>query len=418
MKTRFLIIVLVAVLLALPLALNAGQYSGARSMSLAKSFTSLARDYDAIGINPANLALDGGHNLSVQIFSAGVDLSNNSFSYSDYTKYNGEHLSQSDKDDILSKIPSSGLQGNFESGASAFLVTRGKLAFGLTGSADGDLTMDKEVFELIFNGNTMGDSIDVSDADGEAVGHADINLAYASHLANTRWGKLNWGVNLKYIQGITYAKVEEAEGYLVTRASGIDSDGSVAIKTSQGGSGFGADVGLSMHHGQDWTFSLAVTNLISTISWSNENKLNTYVFNSTDATLENSDEDGDTTYTSEDYEEDIGSFSSSLAPQLALGASTNYKSFLLSFDLKQGFKNLGNVSTTPELSLGCEAHYFSFLPLRLGFSLGGSDGTQGAVGFGLNLGGFKFDFAYLASGSLLPFGGKGLGLALSTGLTF
>ena len=88
------------------------------------------------------------------------------------------------------------------------------------------------------------------------------------------------------------------------------------------------------------------------------------------------------------------------------------------FDFRQGFKNLGNVSTTPEIALGCEARFVSSLPLRAGLSLGGVDGKAAAVGFGLQMKPFFLDFAYMASGSIVPAGGKGIGLAVSSGLIF
>ena len=416
MKSKVFIIALAACCLLIAATAEANHYESARSLSMGKSYTSLARNYHAIGVNPANLALSGGNNLSVELFSVGADINNNSFSLSDYNSYNGEHLSDADKDDILSKIPDKGLEGSAETGVSAFSFSRGSIAFGVTGHADGKAKIDKQIVELIFNGNTIGDTVDISNAYGTGTAHVDFNLSYARKLKDFGWGSLNWGINLKYIYGIQYANVEEADAYILTTAQGIESEGAVSVKTSEGGSGFGVDLGLSAEYGNNWVFSMALSNILSSISWSDNNKLNTYVFTWENLTVDNSDDDS--VITSDDYEESIGSFSESLPPQLVLGASTTYSSLLLSFDYKQGFKDQGRVSTTPEISVGCEAGFFKTFPLRAGFSLGGAEGSSAAVGFGVKLSPFFIDFAYMSTGSLAPIGGKGMGLAVSSGLHF
>ncbi len=416
MKTKIIVIIILVACLIQPHPAQAAQFVNARSLAMANSFTSLARNYQTIGVNPANLALSGNSGFSLELASAGAELFNNSFSLSDYNSYNGAYLSQADKDDILAKIPSGGLEGNGGAGASALSFSRGSFAFGVTGEGGAQACLDKQVMELIFNGNTIGDSVDVSNAYGTGVAHADLNLSYGAKLMTTAWGQINWGINLKYIRGFAYMNVEESKGYVATRLDGISSEGAIQVKTSEGGSGFGMDLGFSAEYKNSWIFSLAVTDMISSISWNKNNELNTYIFTWNSLSLENSDDDS--TITSDEIEETIGSFSSSLAPQLSMGASRNYKSLLLSFDYRQGFKNLGNVSTTPEIALGCEARFINSLPLRAGISLGGVDGKAAAVGLGLQLKPFFLDFAYMASGSIIPAGGKGIGLAVSSGLIF
>ena len=415
MKYKYLLIVALVLVLVLAHQLQAGNYMEARSLAMAQSYTSLARSYSSLGVNPANLAYEDNHS-GVELFSVTAQLNNNSFSLSDYNNYNGEHWSQADKDDILSKVPETGLCGNAESGASALAVSTGSFALGVTAVGDGRISLDKQVLELMLNGNVPGQTINVSDAFGGGTAHADFNLSYGAKLMTASWGEVNWGANIKYIYGIAYANVEDANASAVTETYGFSAEGAVELKTSQGGSGFGLDLGLATVYNDSWSVSLAVTNLVSSIKWSKENKLNTYVFTVDNLTLETSEDDS--TVTSDEYETEIGDFTSSLAPQLAIGASRQFKSVLLSFDFKQGFKDQGMISTTPEFSVGCEAGFLSALPLRAGISVGGVDGSRAAVGFGLNLSAFTFDVAYVSTGSLVPIGGKGMGLAISSGLKF
>jgi hypothetical protein len=402
--------------LIIPQLLQAGQYSSARSLAMAQSFTSLARNYQTLGVNPANLAFDDNDSWSLEFFSAGLEMSNNSFSFKDYNTYNGAHLSQSDKDDILSKIPDAGLEGAVQTGASALCMSFGNFAFGVTGNGDGSVNLDKKLVELMFNGNAIGDTVNVTDAFGTGVAHVDFNLSYGAKLMQTKWGVVNWGVNFKYIMGVAYADVEEAEGVLITNDGGLDSDGIAKVKTAQGGSGFGLDLGFSARVNDKYNMSLALTNLIGTIKWNKETELNTYIFTVDNLSLDNAEDDS--TVTSDDITEEIDAFNSSLAPQLAFGISRQFKSLLVSFDYKQGFKNLGLISTTPEFSLGCEAKFINTIPLRLGFSAGGARGSSSSLGLGFNLNPFYFDIAYVATGTIVPFGGKGKGLAVSSGLMF
>ena len=415
MKHRYMIIATLVLGLVLAQQLTASQYMNARSLAMAKSFTSLALSYNSLGVNPANLAFEDNY-FGVELFSAEAQLNNNSFSLSDYNTYNGQHWTQADKDEILSRVPETGLRGNAESGASALAVATGSFAFGLTAEGDGRINLDKQVLELILNGNSPGQTVDVTNAFGGGTAHADFNISYGAKLMTASWGEINWGANIKYIYGIAYAEVEDASASAVTELYGFSAEGAVNMKTSQGGSGFGLDLGLATVYNDNWKISMAVTNLVSSIKWNKNNKLNTYIFTVDNLTLETSEDDS--TVTSQDYETNLDDFSTSLAPQLAIGASTRYKSLLLGFDFKQGFKDQGMVSTTPEVSVGCEASFLNALPVRAGLAVGGIDGSRSAVGFGLNLSPFTLDVAYVSTGSLIPIGGKGMGLAISSGLKF
>ncbi|MCK4656497.1 MAG: hypothetical protein KAT85_05675, partial [candidate division Zixibacteria bacterium] len=181
-------------------------------------------------------------------------------------------------------------------------------------------------------------------------------------------------------------------------------------------SGFGLDVGVAATYRKDWVFSAGLKNLVSSISWNKNAKETEYTFEVVSLTAETAGDDS--TVVSDEVERSVGSFSTSLAPQVNLGAAYTIGKFLLASDLKFGLKDKAGVSTTPEISIGSEFHQFSFMPLRAGVSFGGVHGTSLGLGGGFALSSFYVDLAWASSGTLLPSFGRGLTLAISSGLRF
>ncbi len=188
------------------------------------------------------------------------------------------------------------------------------------------------------------------------------------------------------------------------------------VRSATGGSGFGLDIGAAATFEENWVFSAGIKNVVSSINWNKNAEETEYTFAVTSFTAESADEDS--TVVSDETKRSLGSFSTSLAPQMNLGASYTIGRFLLASDLKLGLRNRAGTSTTPEISFGTEFHQFSFMPLRAGVSLGGVHGTSLALGGGFRVSSFHIDLAWASSGTLLPSFGRGLSLAVSSGLRF
>jgi hypothetical protein len=395
---------------------KASSWDDARGIAMAGSYTAVARGYNSIGYNPANLALPDRPGTAIQLIGIGSGLTNNAFSISDYKKYNGAFLSEADKNDILQKIPAEGLEFRGTSAASVLSFSTGPIAVSASAQASGKGIVSKDVFEIALFGNKLGETIEIDDADAEGVVHLDVNLAYGRRVKTFDWGELTAGINLKYIRGLAYVEVTEALATATTLPEGINGDGSVIVKSALGGSGYGLDLGAAATYGGNWTFSAGLDNLVSSINWNKETRENAYTYELSSLTTETADEDS--SVSSDDVERDIAPFSTSLAPQLNLGASHPLGRFLLAADLKLGLANRAGVTTRPEISLGAEYSGLSFLPLRGGIGVGGVRGTSLGLGAGLRLSSFFIDFAWASSGTLLPGIGRGGAVALSSGLSF
>ncbi len=396
--------------------ISATGWDDARGIAMAGSYSAVADGYDAIGVNPANLALSSRPGPRLQILGLGSLLNNNAFSVGDYKKYNGEYLSDTDKREILDKIPESGLEFRGHSAVSALSFSAGPLALSTTVEASGSGNISKDIVELAFFGNKIGETVSISDADAEGVVHGDLNIAYGRKVKTFNWGEVTAGINFKYIKGLAYFEVSEATGNVTTEADGIDGDGRVVVRSALGGSGYGLDVGTAVSFRNDWRFSAGITNLASKINWNKDTKENEYTYELISLTAENANDDSSAI--SEETEYEIGAFSTSLAPEISFGASHSLGSFLFASDLKIGLANRAGANRVPQLSLGTEFTGIGFLPLRGGLAFGGLNGTSLALGGGLRLSSFFLDVAWASSGTALPSLGRGASFAISTGINF
>ncbi len=418
MKRRIIIASLIGGALALGIPANGHSYTwnDARAIALGGSYSAVARGYDAIGFNPANLAFADGPRLQIQLFALGSGLNNNSLSLSDYHKYNGAYLSPADRHDILSQIPEEGIEFKGNIAASLLSCSRGPLVVSTTAEIAGSGTLSRDAVDLAFFGNSIGKTISLRDTGGEALAHVDVNFAYGHLLHSYSWGDLAAGVNLKYIHGLTYFNVSKSYATSVTGTGGLDADGYLTARSSRGGEGLGFDCGVAAQCRSGWIFSLGIKNAGSFIHWNRDAKITDYQFEISSLSAETADESG--TVVSDEVERAVGSFYSSLATQINLGAAHAWGNFLLASDLKFGMEKKAGATTTPELSLGTEYQRLSFLPLRAGISIGGFHGLSVALGGGFKLYSFYIDFAWASSGTVYPTIDQGFSLAISSGLSF
>jgi hypothetical protein len=93
----------------------AGERSNIRGMGMARTFVALSRGLDAVGINPANLALPDTGTLTLSLIPVGVHAGSDFLSYDLYTEYFtgvetdsgrfGRYLSTDDKQKLLDVFP-------------------------------------------------------------------------------------------------------------------------------------------------------------------------------------------------------------------------------------------------------------------------------------------------------------------------
>ena len=423
---------------AVILIISAGQLfawgeSNPRALAMGGAYNAMAVGYEAPIYNPANLGLSqNDHKFSINFFSVGVNVRNNSWSLKDYNDLMGDTLTTDRKDEILGKIPEKGLHFDVLAEATAFSVSFNRFALNLHTIGAGKANIDKAPFETILYGNAVRPSFTLDDVYGLGWAVADFSLSYGhplnveSPVPFLNFSELAVGGTIHYLHGITYFEVLDAQGVFETTDSSLYSEGSFILQTAMGGSGFALDLGGAivlkdyLIFEDDLVISLSLQNLLSTINWSSETESLVVDFSINNFNFDNLTDDdvSDSLIESSDSTYEISSFSSSLPTVLRLGAATTYKNIKWAFDWEQGITSGASQSTTPRLSLGMEYVPWGWLPLRSGASFGGNRGPTFSIGFGLHFNPYRFDLAVANTGSILPGRSKGLILALAMGFWF
>ncbi len=389
--------------------------SSARSVAMGSASISLAKGVDAARYNPANLGFGEFQVRGIEVAGVGANISNNSFTLGDYNKYTGAFLTDEDKEDILNKISSDGLKLNADAEASAKAVSLGSLVFGLAGNGVADINLNRDLVELVLNGNTFGDTIEITGCYSEAVAYASAYVSYGCSVYKMGTRELSVGLTAKYLRGFALEQVVELEGLAATFATGFTGEGRLVAQTATGGSGYALDLGAALKLNDHYVVGARVRNVLSSITWNNDTEEHGFTFSFDTMTVDNMDEDYVVT---DDYTIEIDDFTTNLPSVLNVGAANISGNFLWAIDWEQGFRRSTGVSTKPRLSLGMEWWPIGIIPLRSGYSVGGNRNAAFSFGSGFHLSYFYLDYAMVTGTTFSGYSSKGLNVAVTTGIYF
>jgi len=407
-------LIAILIILMVPSVFSQGM-SSARSVALGSASTALATGIDAARFNPANLGLKSHQSNELEILGFGANISNNAFTLGDYNKYTGAFLTGDDKADILNKVPNSGLKLTAEADASSMALSQGPFVFAISGTGLADINLNKDILELVLNGNTYADTIDITGSYSEAVGMISASVSYGKSIYKSGTRELAIGASAKYLYGLGVEKVVDMQGMAATYAAGFAGEGKLIARTATGGTGYALDIGAALKLNNDYTIGARIKNFISTFTWNQDTKEHGYIFNFDTMTVDNMDADY---IVSDDYSKPIGNFSTNLPSTMNIGIANTSGDFLWAVDWEQGFRSTIGATTKPRLSMGVEWTPIKTIPLRSGFSTGGRQNTSFSFGSGFNLPLFFIDYAVVTGGSLSGYSTKGINFALTTGLHF
>lgn len=385
-----------------------------RAWGMGGANTALSRGLASVEYNPANLAFSQG--TSVGLVAAALDVENNAFSLDRYNEITGSHLDHAAKTAVLADIPTEGFRLDADARASVLGFQMGNMAVSFNAMGAGQGNLDKDYFDLVLFGNQLGKTVDFSNTwgDGYAVGSA--TFSYGQILMESELGSLSVGVNARYLQGIYEMHVEEAYGSLTTSMTEISGEAYVSTLSSDGGQGYGVDLGVGLQTPGGWTFGLVLDNAITKINWDGNVEANEFRVTATDINLLNEDLDAsvadmDTTFLGSPY-------ATELPRKLRLGAANQIGPMAVAVDYSQGFEDRGTSSTTPQFNAGVELWPASNFQPRLGATAGGASGSGMSAGLGLRLGPWCIDLAAVSRGGLNPNSTKGVGFAAGSTLIF
>ncbi len=431
------------VLAAAVLPAQTGDRSAVRGIGMARTVNGVSRGIDALGVNPANLALPDRGRGTMAFLPFGVQISSDLIPYEIYQEYftgvpladgsrGARHLTDTDKRRIISEMKSGlgSTRMDFELmlfGMAARIGTSTGAGFSVKDYIGAEIVLPSDYFQFYFFGlDSSGAhySFDGTSVSGRWWREYNFSVGFELTPLVPMIERLFAGIGVKIVQGFGVAETDRYRASLVSaltgtnqyradfnldylvRRSGVDfmdekNEAGVTPFPRPAGTGIGFDLGAAAEV-QGIGIHLALTNLGS-IRW-RQNIVET--FGSYNLSI-----DDPFTQANQDTIETAvrgrnrpgGDFSTPLPATLRLGVAASGKKIPwlnsvpgeieVAFDYTQGLNNsLGN-TTRPRFSLGTEYRIIPFLPLRTGISLGGGDKFRWAAGFGLDFYAISLDVA-------------------------
>ena len=436
-------------------ASRAGERTNVRGLGMAGSSVASSRGLDAVGINPANLALPDDGTVTLSLVPVGVGVGSDFMTLGLYNKFFtgvesptgriARNLSESDKQELIDAFPG----GIGRIGADAevrpigLAIRFGKFAtFAVTATERVAATaaIPASYAKFLLEGMTPGSSYDFSGATGSAAWTREYALSAGFALPSVPWF-MSWsgGVSVKLIHGFAYASVTRDNTWLAAGTDGV-LDGNIDIAgvtshsnlagspfPSPAGSGIGVDIGLSAKLNDYAIAGLSVTD-VGSMHWDGDvremyGQGRMHLDDPTNSAQRDSLAHAVTGNTRQG-----GAFTVGLPTTLRMGVQFElenihmlkkllYGEMTAECDYRQGFSDFPGSSRVGILSAGLEYRPWQFFPIRTGVGFGGADHFNYALGFGLKLWMLQIDVAsdnigWLFSHDTFSRGSLGVGLTL------
>ncbi|MFN0275675.1 MAG: DUF5723 family protein [Chitinophagales bacterium] len=393
--------------------------------------TVFSTDYQAIGVNPANIPCDTSHHIALGIGEAGFSFFSNALlkdEVRDVIFNNKDSLSDEQQMDFGQAFVENGVTFHADVRVIGLSFKLGKNA-GLALSFDGRSSyyskLGEKASEFIFNGydfTTLVDTVIISPVDSFGVidppinlseilngtsfrfnVRSDINLAFGTQLFALDNIQVFGGVGLKYILGFAYLDLETTEN-TVTGVSALglglfdltasDTPSEIILETFKPvGTGFGVDVGTHINIGEKISLAVSVVDI-------GKMKYTANVLQLEDAEIDTIFFTGVTTtdpielLTEVLQDENVISYSGAtdfevnLPTTLRLGAGVQVTDFLKAgIDVVAPFNDVAGAYENALLGVGAELTAAKFLKLSAGTTIGGGYDFNLSAGIALD-----FDF--------------------------
>ena len=414
----------------------AGERANIRGMGMARTFVASSQGLDAVGINPANLAVSDNSTVTFGFLPLGIHVGSDFLDYRLYTTYFtgvetdsgrvGRYLTEADKKDILNSFtdPVANTTGEFETrlvGVTYRIEGIGAGAFTVTDHVGAFATVPRDYLQFLLYGNPTGSSYRFNDTKVQASWTREYALSVGGNLRIRFLKSVAAGAAVKLVHGFGYYEVQRFNTSLVTdahatltgsvdflsRRAGIDPSEVRFIDTYKlfpavAGKGLGFDLGVRGEVNEFLSAGVSVTD-IGSISWNRDTEEK--VADTTLVVDDPLDETQRSTIESvvKGRTRATGRFSTALPAKLRIGVALQVDQLpgmeampgelLLELDYNQGLVETPFSTRNPRVSMGAEYRPLSWLPVRSGVSFGGTDRMNLALGIGVMLSMFDFELA-------------------------
>ncbi|MCX6136227.1 MAG: DUF5723 family protein, partial [Ignavibacteriales bacterium] len=406
-----------------------------RIVGMGKTFTASSRGLDAIGLNPANLALtDRGNTVTFQFAPFGFAVGSDFLNYQVYNdfftgtdeldangKRVGKRLTEQDKQDILALFPggTANTHANFDITPFALSVQKGRVGVSLSVSERIAATMDlpEGYLKMLLNGFPIeGKSYNLDNTSATATWTREYNLSGA-YLLPYEYGivkNIAVGAGVKIVQGYGYFGTRKYHGVIETSVTQnapnqiqdmtihssldfvqfrssipLDSVGENIMKPV--GSGVGFDLGASAELLNGIRVAASITD-IGNITWDKNTKA---IVANSDLVLHQFDNQSSDTLgkTFKGSTIDTTSFTTNLPTAIHLGGSIEVEKFYakipgrltVAADLHIGLNDEPGNTKKAQFGVGLEWVPIGFLPIRTGFLFGGREKFGWSAGLGFHI---------------------------------
>ncbi len=374
----------------------------------------------------ANLGLGFAPRWSLNLVGLDLGYYQNWLSIADLNMLMREaYIDEETKQTLLAKLPERTWDLFLQTDASLLSFSVGRVSFAFRPVGRVWLRLPTDLVRLAYDGLRIGRTYDFSDLEGEAVMYGALSTGYSFPLRMRDFlgiqdeREIEVGFDLAFLWGVGVMELDPSTKYLIASdrsiAYGMDTvrfrtAGALTWDSAFSVAPAGVGVNLSMSAATELdaqtSLTLAVENVFGFINW----------YNNTLEGMATLDEDSLLVGDLRDAGDDIGAyldrkfrdtlaleerepFQTRLDPVIRLGVRFRpvaYPQFILHATYTQGFRNGLWGTTTPRVDAGAEYALASWLPLRLGITLGGRVGWGLGVGTGIRAGRFALDLGYTA----------------------
>ena len=423
-----------------------------RSVALAGTYTTIADGIFAVGYNPALLAYQQEKPFMLQLAGFDFGVVGNYLSLSNLYSLSGDTLSDNDKDLLYDNFKDNGLTffPDFHMPIPVLNFASGNMAFTSNMLLMSDIRIPSGLLRLLLYGNANEPELDLT-LNYEMLGVNEFGFSFA-----VPYEQFAIGMTLKYLQGLFYFGIDPDSSYanLVTTDEAVYGEGVYFFRQGFGGSGFGVDFGFATQEINGWRAGFSIINAIGSISWNKPSMVKDFlagpdnkygneddiwhmtwggeILDDSSAVLYTYSIDSlgvstltsDSLFTSEqkivkDLDEDgnLNEFTTDYPTLFRIGVSRHLPQMVIASDLVAGFENRFYARKKWKWSIAVESTKFSTVPLRIGFSYGGSDFKELSMGFGIHKGPVIFDVGMAFRNGLWIHTMKGLNLSMGVTIT-
>lgn len=235
------------------------------ALGMGGAYVASARGFESIFYNPANLLLTGGPAWSVAFPQISIGSSVLGPSVTDLRDYlNYDDQSPQRRQELLALIPANGTSVDLDVRAPVFALQVGRIGLGVAYGVMGEHTLGKDLVELFFEGYEQGRTdYRIGNTVGTRTTFWDLSAGVAH-----QFGPLSVGATGHYILGQKAVRTRafEPEYDIAARAIRVDYVG----VSSEGGQGFGVDLGVALQPTPSLTVSAAIANAFGSMDWDRE----------------------------------------------------------------------------------------------------------------------------------------------------